>query len=600
MSGIAGLVTCSGTGIDRTLLGGMADSLALRGPDRKALWCCDEAGFAHTLLATTGEAHREAQPYSLDGIVYITADCRIDGRNELRKELLRHGRELPHDASDPDFILNAYAVWQDGCVEHLLGDFSFAIWDTKCRRLFCARDQSGIKPFYYATVPAGIIFSNTLGCVRLHPAISDRLDDLAMLDYLLFGLSLELGTTSYMDIKALPPAHRLTWQDGHFGVSRYWERPMDEPILFSRSTDYVDRFEELLDLAVKDRLRTPTVSVPMSGGLDSTLLAASAKRVGGANVEVQAHSLYYDHLIPDDERRFAQIAADHLGISIEFLCGDLYKPYQRYDEIASLFPQPFNYPMSLFSLEHTLRMALHGRVYLYGEGPDNLLKYEWKAYLQYLRRERRISQLLYSAIQSFWLDPRVPFAFANRRRVSSGQSALPSFPAWLQADMVNRYDLKERWTLRWTAESSLHPFHPCSYGSMSTPDWVAIFTQADPGVSGVPIEARHPFLDLRLARFLLAIPVVPWCRRKLISRMVAKRRLPPEIWWREKTPLAESPLSSHLQRGNFDDFSSPSIDEFAKYVTDWPQIDPTTPWSLQLSSAPIALRFWWESQKRKH
>jgi asparagine synthase (glutamine-hydrolysing) len=598
MSGIIGLVAGNSRPVDRALLERLTGALVYRGPDRTGVWCSAEVGFGHTLLATTFEALRELQPYSLDGNFYITADCRIDGRDELRRELERHGLHSSGDATDPDLILHAYAVWQEGCIDHLIGDFAFAIWDQPRRRLFCARDHSGVKPFYFSTTPDGLIFSNTLIAIRLHPAISGRLDESAILDYLLFGQNLDVAKTSFADIRSLPPAHRLVWQDGTMVVTQYWKRPVDEPLRYRRSRDYVDHFQQLLDTSVRDRLRNSKVSVQMSGGLDSTLLAATAKKVGDASLEIHAHSIYFENLIPDRERHLAEIAAKHIGIPLHLLCSDGYKPFQRFDEIAARLPHPTNYPQLAVSVDLRERMAGTGRIYFYGEGPDNMLGFEWRAYLRYLLAKQKFRPFFDAAVHSLRLDPRLPLSYSIRRRTPGNRSRRPEFPDWILPEMVARHNLRERWQAWLHPAPGTHPYHPNCYQSLAAPDWLDLFVLPDPGVSGLHLECRHPFLDIRLARFLLALPVIPWCRRKLILREAAKDRLPREIWTRDKTSLARDPNLAQQQRGNFTSLPPPPLEEFAEYVSRWPEVDPTDSWSFYQSTFPVSLRFWAEAQNR--
>ena len=124
------------------------------------------------MLRTTFEAVTEKQPLTLDGKVWLNADARIDGRSELiaelegklRRELRIHnpsnggnspsnGRRVPSNGhafdarvpNDAELILYAYEAWGEDCVEHVLGDFAFAIWNAAQRRLFCARDHFGVK-----------------------------------------------------------------------------------------------------------------------------------------------------------------------------------------------------------------------------------------------------------------------------------------------------------------------------------------------------------------------------------------------------------------------------------------------------------------------
>ena len=173
MSGIAGMVVPAGRAIDEPLLRRMAASMAYRGPDGTSTWTGTQAGFAHALLRTT-DRPPGPQPTTLDGCVWITADARIDDRAELLRALEAAGRTEVSDSDDAQLILHAYHAWGEHCVDRLLGDFAFAIWDGRSRRLFCARDHFGIKPFYYAEIDGGIVFSNTLECVRLHPDRSPR------------------------------------------------------------------------------------------------------------------------------------------------------------------------------------------------------------------------------------------------------------------------------------------------------------------------------------------------------------------------------------------------------------------------------------------
>src|SRR5712692_2905652 len=207
MSGIVGILNLDGAPVDRLLLRQLTDSMAYRGPDAQYTWAEGPVGFGHAMLRTTTESMREKQPCSLDGQVWITADVRVDSRADLIRKLEARVRESLEDATDAALILHAYHAWGEDCVRHLLGDFAFAIWDGPRRRLFCARDHFGIKPFYYASAGKCLLFSNTLDCLREHPAVSDRLNDLAIADFLLFDSNRDPGATTFADIERIPPAH---------------------------------------------------------------------------------------------------------------------------------------------------------------------------------------------------------------------------------------------------------------------------------------------------------------------------------------------------------------------------------------------------------
>ena len=195
MSGIVGFLNRDGAPADRRLLDQMNDFLAFRGPDARDTWIEAAVGFGHTLLRTTWESATEKQPCTLDGRVWITADVRVDGREDLIRQLQAAGRDPSKDVTDPELILHAYHAWSEQCLDHLLGDFSFAIWDGRMQRLFCARDHFGIKQFYYSLAGGKFLFSNTLQCIRLDPAVSARLNDAAIADFLVHGNNQNPATT---------------------------------------------------------------------------------------------------------------------------------------------------------------------------------------------------------------------------------------------------------------------------------------------------------------------------------------------------------------------------------------------------------------------
>ena len=195
--------------VDREWLEEAAGFLEFRGPDARQVWADGAVGMGHTLLRTTRESERERQPCTLDGQVWIAADARVDGRAELIGKLESAGRRVVREATDPELILHAYAVWREKSLEHLIGDFAFILWDGPRRLLFCARDQFGVKPFYYAEAGRSLLCSNTLNCLRRHPGIGDELNDLAIADFLIFDRNQDSGETCFAASGGSRPAHFL-------------------------------------------------------------------------------------------------------------------------------------------------------------------------------------------------------------------------------------------------------------------------------------------------------------------------------------------------------------------------------------------------------
>ena len=244
---------------------------------------------------------------------WITADVRLDCRTELEGKLKSAGQRIRRAAPDSELVLGAYAVWGEACVQELRGDFAFAIWDASKRTLFCARDHFGIKPFYYADLGNLLLFSNTLSCLQRHPAVSDRLNDLAIADFLLFDINQDAATTSFADIRRLPAAHSLRCERGDVSIHRYWTLSVTEPVRFRRESEYVEQFHALLGQAVSDRLRTNSAGILMSGGLDSTTVAATARQILAANADgdgLFAATTVVDGLVPDNERHYAALVSE--------------------------------------------------------------------------------------------------------------------------------------------------------------------------------------------------------------------------------------------------------------------------------------------------
>ncbi len=262
--------------MERALLQSLVDFLSYRGPDSHECGMDASIGLGHAMLRTTRQSRGERQPASLDdGRFWITADARLDGRVEFITELERSGRIVQPNAPDSELILHAYAAWGTPSVEHLRGDFSFAIWDARHKQLFCARDHFGIKPFYYLEREDLFLFSNTLNCIRMHPEVSGELNEAAIGDFLLFGLNCDNATTSFRDIQRLPPGHSLSISTEGLKIRRYWTPPTDGRIRYSKPEEYVENFKSLLESAVADRLRTDRAGILLSRAepVDDPLIA---------------------------------------------------------------------------------------------------------------------------------------------------------------------------------------------------------------------------------------------------------------------------------------------------------------------------------------
>ncbi len=590
MSGIVGIVNLDGVTIDQNQLARLTSFMTKRGPDSQETLVAGHVGFGHTLLRTTFESQSERQPLTLDGKVILTADARIDGRLELiaklEKELdpqilvlLSRSTNSTPVASQSTFndallILGAYHLWGADCVEHLLGDYAFAIWDTKQQSLFCARDHFGVKPFYYSRKGNSFLFSNTLNCLRQHPSVSSKLNEKAVGDFLLFEMNYDPSATIFADIQRLPPAHILICNpDGSVKLHRYWSLPTGGQIRYKNDSDYVEHFKELMDAATRDRLRTNNVGIFMSGGLDSTTIAATAKSLLSSSsgpFDLQAYTIFYESLIPDDEKKYAELASRGLGIRLNLFNGDDYKLFERSDEPQMWRPEPIPNPFMSLTSDYYEQIARNCRVVLSGQGPDAVLSTHFAKHTKALLAQGRHLTLLADFFAYLVWNKRIPAIGVRTfiRNLFRNHSAKDkSLPSWLRTDFVDRMELVKRFE-----EINQEPIingarHPVGHSVLARPFWTFLFERDDADLSQRAIEPRYPFFDLRLVNFLLSIPVMRWCVDKKLLRQAMAGRLPEAVRLRPKTPLASDILHARMQRGdrlfnlNFD-----ALPELNRYV----------------------------------
>jgi len=567
VSGIAALFTRGGAPADAALLARLIAAQRFRGPDGQGSWVRSSVGLGHTQHKTTLEAEREVSPTSLDDRLFITADARIDARDELCARLRDCDRDLPLDLPDPELVLHAYDAWGEGCLRHLLGDFSFALWDASRRKLFCAVDALGTRPFYYADHGGLFVGSNSLACVRLHPKVRDELDERAVGDFILLGGYDDRDITIYADIARIPPGHFLVVGDDGSRLTRYFDPSDPIEARAARPDDCLDEFRELLGRAVRDRLRTRRVAVLMSGGVDSPLVALTAQRqLQGqfAAPEIHAYCCVYDHLIPDDERRYAGLVASSLSIPIDFQAID---DGALFDWVGRLSPaEPMaDLAMGPF-LDQLSRLSSRYATVLTGYDGDTLLmaalRLHWRERLARREMKELARELVWYVSSQRALPPiGLRTYLANRKRGATP----PRRPTWLREEFWQRAGLERRWS-RGVATPEVMRSRRRTMLSFTGRAWSGLFDAHDGGYLGRAIDFRHPLLDLRLIRFAIGLPTVPWCVNKhLLRRCLGD--LPAAIRRRPKTPLARDPIAELVRRRGLDDVRVPrAAERLARFV----------------------------------
>jgi asparagine synthase (glutamine-hydrolysing) len=611
VSGIVAIVNTDGAPCNVERLRELTQALAFRGPDGNAMQSCDEAGFGAALFRTTDESATECQPLSLDGTVWIVADCRVDDRATLITALGEAGEQPQSDAPDIELILRAYLTWGARCVERLLGDFAFVIWDGRTHTLFAARDHFGVKPFFYAHVGSHLIVSNTLGCIRRHPGVPAEVNEAAIGDFLLFGQSFYPGITAFRHVQRLPAAHTLRCCDGDVRIERYWQVPDYEESLRLRRGEIVERFRDVLRAAVSDRLRARAAAVLLSGGVDSTCVAATAfdlKRRNSLDVSLTAWTFDARPLVPDDQEcDLARLTAAALGFRhVRYS----FEGYSLFRDAAGrcVLPRPEPHDLSFAAplIDTANAIANSCRVRLTGQGGGGVFRAQTLRVRDLLPPSRwlTIARDTVGYALRYRAPPPLGIRTAIRRLAGISRRSAPSFPSWIEPEFAQRLGLRDRWQelLVHRRETPGNVLRPSATHELREP-WANILEPYDVEWSGAPLDTRHPLLDLRLVDFLLQLPVVPWFWNRDLPRRTYLGPIPPQIRNRRKAPETGNPVRAALERGhqlpNWQ--TQPALRNYVrcervpKAPSSAPPIDAA---SQRSATYPISLSIWLQSLTR--
>lgn len=273
------MVHRQGTPVNPEELTAMSNCLTRHAPDTTGRWLDGSAGFFHALRFTTPESLEECLPYhDHANAVVITADARIDNREELGAELSLATSELAK-MSDSELLLKGYLQWGEDLLQRLLGDFTFVIWNTQQRWLFCARDHFGVRPFYHTSIDDEFVFATDLKALLDHPRVPKRLN----LERWLGAVSWvdpEQTATFYEGIYRLAPGTWLRVDEHGLVKRRYWTLDPERELAPRTNEQFAKEFRTIFTEAVRCRLRSAyPIGSHLSGGLDSSSVTCVAREV---------------------------------------------------------------------------------------------------------------------------------------------------------------------------------------------------------------------------------------------------------------------------------------------------------------------------------
>jgi asparagine synthase (glutamine-hydrolysing) len=443
---------------------------------------------------------------------------RVDDREALAARLRDVGQDGPDD--DTALIWRAFVAWGADGPRHWIGDAAVAAVAPGRARLVIVRSGAGVRPAFHRSLRGVECVSDDLALlVALGSA--PALDERAVVEYLVSGHVTTRTRTFHEGITRLPPWHtQVIERDGTRRTTAHRELPTP-PIAHDRGeADTLDGFREVVGAAVRDRLRGPRASVMLSGGLDSTTLAAEARRAA-PHVALVGVTFSWHRMLGDDEAAFARIAAGSLGLHAHEVI-----EHEAHDGLAGaasfVSPEPLPDPEPLLWRSQAARLAVHAPIALLGEDLDALLA---PATLFEQLRSDGPGRTVRAWRAYRARTGRLPWIGARRA------SARRVVPPWLRASTMLASVLASR------SPGIDHATRGLAARRLLDPVWDATCWAEDPRMSGSEVVVLLPFMDPRVLAFAFTVPSVPWLQRKALVREAMRGVLPERILTRPKSPL---------------------------------------------------------------
>ncbi len=538
MCGIAGLVY-----VDRSrnchaqTVTSMCDVVTYRGPDDAGVHLDGPAGLGHRRLSIidVGGGH---QPMSDDGgTASIVFNGEIFNYRQLREEMMARGHRF-RTSSDTEVILSLYRERGPSCVTALNGMFAFAIWDSRSRSLFLARDRMGVKPLYFAETPDAFVFASEIKSLFASGIVPAACREEAIAEYLQFRQL--AGTESFFKgVRSVPPGCTMTVQDGRAITTRYWSLlPTGSPAKISREAA-IERLTELLEDSVRLRLISDVpVGTFCSGGVDSSLVTAIASRLKGGGVNT--FSVGFDEADYDESAFATSVSERYRTVHHRLRLGNA--------DFDRLFPkmvwhndEPLDFANSIHIFALSELAKRYVTVVLTGEGADELFagypRYRIPslagAYRHVPSPLRRLIGLWSGDHRLHKLDRYATLSPDDRLLYNSSYIPPDAVAAVCPGRAMSELAFR-RQCLHATVERG-DPVARLSLLDQQT-FLVSVLNRQDKMSMAASVESRVPFMDYRIVEFANSLP--DWTRRgtaKGLVKAVARPLLPAAVVDRRKS-----------------------------------------------------------------
>lgn len=555
MCGLAGYIDLRNEGrVVERVVRQMTAAIIHRGPDASGFVITPNAGIGFRRLSIIDLQTGNQPLANEDESLVLTCNGEIYNYPALRDELLQKGHKF-RTKTDVEVLLHQYEEEGPAFLNRVNGQFACAIYSHKDRSLFLARDQFGICPLYYAVVDGLLIYASEIKAILEHPLVPREVD-LTGLDQVLSLPGTISPRTMFQGIRSLPPGNYLEARNENVKVTEYWD--LDYPILHEADRDepeeyYAETLRNLLEQSVRYRLQADVpVGFFLSGGLDSSLIAAMIRRVSPGTQRHSFSICFSDERICESKyQRLMSHSVNSIHHEIEFDEGDI---AERLGDVVYHSESPLKETYNTASLALSKKTRESGvTVVLNGEGSDEL----FAGYVGYrfdkhrgAARTRDLDTVFGDELrEKLWGDRTLcyekdEYAFREVKCMLYAESL---------SERLDEFECANFPVINTDRVRGRHPVHKRSYLDFKLR--LAGHLIADHGdrmAMANSIEARYPFLDIDLVEFCRKIPPdlkLKGFTEKSILKKAAEDLIPPAIIQREKFGFVAPGTPALLQQG---------------------------------------------------
>lgn len=542
-----------------------------RGPDSSGSYVDGSVGLAHARLSILDLGGGNQPMCNEDKTVWITFNGEIFNYVELRDNLIKKGHRF-HTQSDTEVIVHLYEEKGEDCVQDLNGQWAFAIWDSKHQRLFMSRDRLGVRPLFYTKTSEGFLFGSEIKSLFAVPSVRRAIDLEALDELFTFWVTLP-PRTFFSGILELPPGHSLVLEQGEARVRPYWELDYNSSLGAEHEEEACKMLLDLLLDATRIRLRSDVpVGAYLSGGLDSTVIAALVKKLG--TTHLRTFSVAFEDK-EFDESSFQNEAS-------EFLKTEHQSIFCSSQDIGRVFPEVIWHtekpvlrtaPAPLFLLSKLVRDQGY-KVVLTGEGSDEVfggydifkeakIRRFWAKYPESKFRPILLKRL-YPYMKNLQSQPDAYLrAFFHVKKDDRASPFFSHLPRWDMTSKLKNFFSKETRDQLAHCNTMGHlkaelPSRFWRWDSFSQSQYLEaayllpgyiLSSQGDRMAMAHSVEGRFPFLDYRVVEFASCLS--PQLKMKVLDekyllKAAAGNLIPRTIRSRPKQPYRAPDSRSFL------------------------------------------------------